>query len=132
MSSHTIPKGLRHWFIIHFIVDMLFAVPLILFPTWLLSILGFETTNLLLARLVGATLVGIGGTSFIMHKKDISAYLTMLQLKLLWSGTAIIAIMLSLKDENIITLWFLLAIFIIFFLIWGYYLKLLTNFHANN
>lgn len=132
MSSHTIPTGLRHWFITHFVIDMIFAIPLILFPTWLLSTLGFETTNLLLARLVGAALVGIGGTSLIMHKKDISAYVTMLQLKLLWSGTAIIAIILSLRDENVITLWFLLAIFVIFSLIWGYYFKLLTNFHANN
>lgn len=127
MSDNTIPPGLRHWFIVHFIVDILFAVPLLLFPAWLLTVLEFETTNLLLARLIGAALIGIGGASLIMHKKDRSAYLPMLQLKLLWSGAAIVAIILSLNEVETITLWFLLAIFSLFFLIWGYYFQLLSR-----
>lgn len=122
-----IPSGLRHWFIVHFIIDILFAVPLLLFPAWVLTVLGFEATNFLLARLIGAALVGIGGVSFIMHKKDRSAYIPMLQLKLLWSGTAIVAIILSLNDAETSAKWFLLAIFILFFLIWGYYFRLLSR-----
>lgn len=125
--NNTIPTGLRHWFVAHFIIDILFAAPLILFPSWLLQVLGFETTNLLLARLVGAALVGIGGVSFIMHKKDISEYRAMLQLKLLWSGTAIIAIILSLNDTGTSTKWVLLTIFIVFFLVWGYHFKQLSK-----
>ena len=127
MNDHTIPTGLRHWFVAHFIIDILFAMPLILFPALLLQVLGFETTNLLLARLVGAALVGIGGVSFIMHKKDISEYRAMLQLKLLWSGTAIVAIILSFKDTDTSVKWFLLEIFIVFFLVWGYYFKKLSK-----
>ncbi len=127
MSNNTIPAGLRHWFVAHFIIDTIFAVPLLLFPAWFLEILGFEATNLLLARLVGAALVGIGGVSLVMHKKDISAYLPMLQLKLLWSGAAIVAIILSFNNIETSAKWFLLAIFILFFLIWGYYFKLLSR-----
>jgi len=127
MTDHTIPTGLRHWFVAHFIIDILFAVPLILFPALLLQVLGFETTNVLLARLIGAALVGIGGVSFIMHKKDISEYRAMLQLKLLWSGTAIIAIILSLNDTGTSTKWVLLAIFLAFFLVWGYYFRQLSK-----
>lgn len=122
-----IPKNLRYWFMVHFVIDILFAVPLLLFPVWLLELLRFETTNLLLARMIGAALVGIGGVSFVMHNKDTSAYIPMLQLKLLWSGTAIVAIILSLNEIEAITAWFLLAIFSLFFVIWGYYFRLLSK-----
>ncbi len=127
MRTHTIPTGLQRWFVAHFIIDILFAVPLILFPAQLLQVLGFETTNLILARLIGAALMSIGGVSLAMHKKDISAYLPMLQLKLIWSSSAIVAIILSLNDTGTTTKWFLLAIFIVFFLVWGYYYKQLSK-----
>ena len=64
-----IPASLRVWFLIHFIVDILFAVPLIIAPYWFLKFLGLDIVDPLTARLVGAALIGIGTTSLITHKK---------------------------------------------------------------
>lgn len=127
MSHHTIPKSLRYWFLAHFFIDILFAIPLLLFPAWLLEGVGFETTNLLLARMVGAALIGIGGVSLIMRNKDTSAYIPMLQLKLLWSGTVIIALVLSFSETKTTIQLVLLATFMAFFLIWLHYFRLLSK-----
>jgi len=35
-----IPNNLRDWFIIHFIVDMIFTIPLIFFPEIILPTIG--------------------------------------------------------------------------------------------
>ncbi len=117
-----VPQSLRIWFVIHYLVDMVFAIPLIFFTAKLLTSLSFGTENLILARLVGAALIGIWGTSFIMYKKSIEAYRTMLTLKLVWSGSAILAITISLLEAQLGILWLSLLIFIVFFSIWAYYL----------
>ena len=122
-----IPKSLRYWFFAHFVIDIIFGIPLILFPTWTLNLFGFEAANLLLARLVGAALVAIGGTSLMIYKKDKSAYIPMLQLKLLWSGTAIVAIILSLNEGDMTAKYVILAIFASFFMVWFYYFKQLSK-----
>jgi hypothetical protein len=113
-----IPKSLRVWFTIHFIVDMLFAIPLIVFPTTFLSFFGF-TGELMFARLVGAALIGIGGASYFTQKKE--SFKIMLQLKLLWSGAAIVAILWSIIEGTSVWAWLFLVIFCGFFGVWMYY-----------
>ncbi len=122
-----VTKNLRRWFVAHFFIDMMFAIPLLLFPAWFLSIVGLEQENLILARFVGSALLAIGGVSLIMHKKDEAAYSAMLQLKLLWSGTVSIAIVLSFADIKAFLAWILLAIFVVFFFVWGYYFTIVVN-----
>ncbi len=119
----SIPRSLHHWFIIHFVVDLLFAVPLMGVPGAVLEVLGFESANLVFARLVGAALIAIGGTSLLMRNKGIEVYVYMLMLKLLWSGSAIVGVGISLAEGAPISAAVFLGIFALFFIIWAYYLQ---------
>jgi len=116
-----VPESLRFWFIIHFAADMLFAVPLILFPLRFLGFWGFEAVDPLTARLVGAALAGIGGNSLFMHKGGIPEFSSMLTLKIIWSAAAVISIVISIIEGGPAALYIFLAIFICFSLLWIYY-----------
>jgi Pyruvate/2-oxoacid:ferredoxin oxidoreductase delta subunit len=48
-----IPKGLRTWFIIHFVADYLSGIPLLFAPVWTMSLLGWTTIDPATSRLVG-------------------------------------------------------------------------------
>ena len=117
-----VPSSLRIWFIIHFVVDILFAVPLLLAPHWFLSILGFKMITPVLARLVGAALIAIGTTSLLLRNKSEESYIALLTLKILWSISAIIGISLSLNDGPKI-IWPILVVFLFFASLWIYYLR---------
>jgi len=112
-------KSLKWWFKLHFVIDILFAIPLFLFPTEFLNLFGF-TTEPLFARLVGAALIGIGGASYFSGKKDFDIMLT---LKLLWSGAAVIGILWSIIEGTSKWAWMFLIIFALFFLLWMYFKK---------
>ena len=116
-----IPKSLRIWFIIHFIMDILFGLPLLLFPAWTLQLFGFTAVETFTARLVGAALLGIGGVSLWMHNEGMESYRTMLRLKIIWSVSAIIGIFLSVMFGAPSTAWFFLAIFVVFSVVWIYF-----------
>ena len=60
-----VPKSLRTWFVIHFVLDFIFAIPLILAPRAFLGLLGWTSIDPIAARLVGAALIGIGGESYL-------------------------------------------------------------------
>jgi hypothetical protein len=81
MALKKIPRGLKIWFIIHFIVDIALAIPLIFFPKIFLGLLGFPIVETLTARLVGAALIGIGGASLFAYNKKIETYNILLTLK---------------------------------------------------
>ena len=117
-----VSKGLRNWFVIHFILDVLFGVPLILAPVKFLSFFGWSTIDPITARLVGAALMGIGIESFLGRNADTQAYQGMLNLKIIWSGAAIIGFVLSiLTGYRPWGIWLLLVIFAAFYVIWIYY-----------
>lgn len=117
----NIPSSLRRWFFVHFVLDFLLALGLLIVPETVLGILGLEPANFVLARLVGAALVAIGGTSFFMRNLGIEAYKVMLNLKLLWSGSAIVGIVISLSEGAPLSISIFLLVFIIFFIVWAYY-----------
>ena len=119
----SIPSSLRKWFLIHFIIDILFALPLIFYPTWLLGLFGLPSSEAVMARLVGAALVGIGGASLFSYSKSKESYDILLTLKLLWSSTAILALVLSLLNGAPASIWLFIFIFVVFFFIWLYYKK---------
>jgi len=96
-----IPTSLRRWFVIHFVADMLFGLPLLFAPAWTLQLMGFAVGNLYTARLVGAALIGIGGTSLLVKNKGIQTYQAMLTLKILWSLSAIVGLFLSLLEQPV-------------------------------
>lgn len=122
-----LPPYLKKWFVIHFIVDMLFAIPLMISPTWLLDLFRLSAGDGVAARLVAAALIGIGGVSFLMRHKSAESYDTMLTLKLLWSASAAVGIAWSIVQGADPMAWVLVGIFAVFFVIWAYYLRLLKS-----
>jgi hypothetical protein len=118
---YKIPKSLVIWFKAHFLVDVIFAIPLIFFPGWLLNLLSLPTENLFLARIIGAALLGIGGASIFCKKKE--HYEIMLILKIIWSISAILVLVYSAVFENSLILGILALIFLVFSIAWIYYEK---------
>ena len=120
-DTMAIPKSLQRWFIIHFVVDVIFAIPLIFSPIWILGLFGLPASESVMARLVGAALIGIGGASFFSYKRTKESYDILLTLKLLWSSTAVLALVLAVFSGAPSTIWLIILIFVIFFFIWLYY-----------
>ena len=87
-----IPPGLRTWFLIHFFVDMLFAIPLLFFPEVIMPWFGWEYVDPVMSRLVGAALLGIGGESLFSRTAALDTYRALLRLKIIWASGAILAL----------------------------------------
>jgi len=116
-----VPKSLKTWFVIHFLLDIIFGLPLLLIPTTTANLLGFEIIQTLPLRLVGAALIGIGSTSIIKKGANIDSYKSLLTLKIIWSLSAIIGILLSISENAPLTFWAVLVTFVVFNIIWVYY-----------
>jgi hypothetical protein len=74
-DTMAIPKSLQRWLIVHFVVDVIFAIPLIFFQIWILGLFELPASESVMARLVGAALIGIGSTSFFSYKRTKESYL---------------------------------------------------------
>ena len=123
-----VPKSLRTWFLIHFVADYLFAIPLLIAPVWMLSLFGWQTIDPFTARLVGAALIGIGGASLTERNASVEAFRSMLNLKLLWASAAIIGMTVTMLGGGYPLIgWGIVAIFVAFFFVWLYYRNLLKE-----
>lgn len=122
-----IPRGLKTWFVIHFVVDMLFAIPLLFLPELILPWFGWQSFDPVMPRLVGAALLGIGGESFFSRNATREAFKALLRLKIIWASGAILALGLGILNGGPIATWGFLAIFIGFLGVWVYYRFLLTK-----
>lgn len=119
-----VPRALRSWFVIHFIVDLLFALPLMFNPKWMLTVVGWETIDPFTARLVAAALFGIGIESFLGRDAGAEAFRNTLNLKIIWSLSAAAGISLTLIEGTHGRPWFawvILAVFFVFNLLWIYW-----------
>jgi hypothetical protein len=117
-----ISQGLRTWFVIHFVLDVLFAVPLIFAPIAFLSFFGWTTIDPLATRLVGAALMGIGVESYLGRNAGLEAYKGMLNLKIIWSATATFGLLVTmLVNQEPWAGWLLVALFGSFCALWSYY-----------
>ncbi len=121
MSSPEFPSSLRKWFVVHFWADILFAVPLLLFPIETLSFFGWTSIDPLTTRLVGAALVGIGVESLLGRNASLQSYQTMLRLKILWSLSANFGIALTIIQGAPRAAWLFQGIFLAFSGLWIYY-----------
>jgi hypothetical protein len=121
MERSVVPKGLRMWFVIHFVADMIFAIPLILLPEKFISFLGWSVVDPITPRLVGAALLGIGIESLLAKNANREVFTSMLNLKIIWSSGAILAFALGIVSGGPPSAWILLIIFMIFWGIWIYY-----------
>ena len=116
-----VPSSLRVWFVIHFVLDFIFAVPLLIAPEFMLTLFGWNTIDPFASRLVGAALMGIGGESFLGRNGSVEVYRAMLNLKIIWSLTAVIGIGVSMAPGGSPWGWGVLGIFGAFCLLWVYY-----------
>jgi hypothetical protein len=72
--SNEVPAGLGKWFTIHFIVDMLLGIPLLLFPELIMPLLGWTTIDPIASRVVGAALMGIGIESWLGRNVSLEVF----------------------------------------------------------
>lgn len=124
MTSPPVHGSLRTWFVIHFIVDMVFAIPLFLFPREFLELFGWRSIDPLAARLVAAALFGIGIESFLGRSAGPESFRNFLNLKIIWSAAATIGILVSMIQSGRPSLpaeWLLLLTFLLFNVLWVYY-----------
>lgn len=114
--------GLRRWFVIHFVADWLFAVPLMLAPVFTLTVFGFQTIDPFAARLVAAALMGIGGESLLGRNASAETFRAMLNLKIIWSGAALAGMLVTLLQSAAPPFgWAIVAIFAVFNGVWVWY-----------
>jgi len=127
-----VPKGLRFWFVVHFILDVIFAIPLLLFPKETLQLFGWTQIDPLATRLVGAALMGIGLESLIGRNATVDAFRAMLNLKVIWSLSAVFGITLSMiQGGPPVFGWAVLAIFGSFSILWISYRLRLSHHRAK-
>ena len=134
MNNTTVPGSLRTWFVIHFILDIAFAIPLMIAPVYMLKLVGWDTVDPVTARLVAAALFGIGIESYLGRNAGIEAYLGMLNLKIIWSLAAVLGLCLSLiqgAQGSPPAVWALVLVFAAFNLLWVYWRRQLgRQWHA--
>ena len=120
-TSRDVPKSLRVWFVIHFVLDIIIAIPMLLVPELLLPLIGWSVVDPITSRLVGAALLGIGVESLLGRNASRDVFKAMLNLKILWASGAILGIGLGLVAGGPPIAWLFLAIFIGFLGLWAYY-----------
>ena len=130
MASKTeISRSLKGWFIVHFIADTLFAVPLFIAPVFLLELLNWQSIDPLMSRMVAAALFGIGIESLLCIRLGKDAFKAMLNLKIIWSFAAITGFIIGLSQGLFgypavgIALLLIFAAFNILWIYWRLYYK---------
>jgi hypothetical protein len=126
-KTKEVPNSLRIWFCIHFLLDYLFGIPLLFFPEQFFGLFSLPVFDTFSARLVGAALLGIGGVSLLNNKSSFETYNSLLNLKIIWSVSAIIGILISIVQGFSRIAWLFLFVFLIFSLIWIYYKLRINN-----
>ena len=116
-----VPNGLRTWFVIHFVADVLFAIPLLFFPQAILNFFGWGTYDPIMSRLVGAALMGIGVESLLGRNASADTFRAMLNLKVIWASSALFAIGAGIAEGAAPIAWAFLGIFAVFWCVWVYY-----------
>ena len=124
LKPGIVPRALKIWFLIHFAVDLLFALPLMMAPRMFLSALGWKVVDPIASRLVGAAFLGIGIESLLSVKSTAATFMGMLNLKIIWSTTAIVGIVVSLVvagSQGPRLAWAVCGIFGLFDMVWIYW-----------
>lgn len=125
MESEEVPLSLRRWFVVHFAVDLLVAVPLFIAPRAVLGLLGWNEVDPAMSRVVAAALFAIGIQSLLGRNEPRRTFLAMLNLKLIWSSFAILGILVSLLQGAPPVAWGFLGVFVAFSALWWrYWLRL--------
>ena len=121
IDSGRIPAALRVAFVVHCVVDVVFALPLMFVPVPFLTWLGWPAVDPITTRLVAAALLGIGVESWLGRHAGPASYRGMLNLKIIWSAGAVaglIASLVGLGKEAPLIGWSLVVIFAVFNGLW--------------
>ncbi|MBA3462323.1 MAG: hypothetical protein H0T46_20340 [Deltaproteobacteria bacterium] len=121
-----VPDRLRWWFVVHFVLDVVAAVPMFVAPTQLLGWLGWPAVDPIATRLVAAALFGIGIESLLGRNAGVEAFRGMLNLKIIWSATAALGVLWSQLEGGHVAGWGVFAIFASFNVLWTRYRILLS------
>lgn len=136
MSNNAeVPGALRVWFVIHFAVDLVFALPLMVAPELLLGWLGWQSIDPFAARLVAAALFGIGIESLLARNSRPEVFKGMLNLKIIWSLSAVVGIAISMVSagaERPFFSWLLLGTFVVFNFVWLYWRRRIGRILCRN
>ena len=127
IPSSDVPRRLRAWFVVHFILDIVTAVPLLVAPREFALLLGFPAVDPLTSRLVAAALVAIGVESLLSRNATRENFRTLLRLKVLWSAAAGVGTLVTIAGGAPRAAWAVLAIFAAFNALWLRYLLLLRR-----
>jgi hypothetical protein len=122
-----VPASLRTWFVIHFVADVIAAVPLFFAPATVLGWLGWTAVDPIATRGVAAALFGIGIESYLGRNGTVEVFRGMLRLKVVWSAMAALGTLWSLLSGAPPAAWAILAIFAAFHGVWLHYLLLLRQ-----
>jgi len=121
---NTVPKTLRTLFVVHFLADISFAVPLLVVPELFLSVLGWSVIDPFAARLVAAALFGIGIESLLSRNAPPESFRSMLSLKIIWSSAAILGMLFTIIQYpwfRMVTSYAFMLVFIVFNIVWVYW-----------
>lgn len=113
-----VPPSLRFLFVVHFVADIVFAIPLFFFPVRFLTALGWTAVDPVASRIVAAALFGIGIQSLLSRNAGAAAFRELLGLKVIWSSTAAIGIALSALQGGPPMAWAFAAVFAAFCGVW--------------
>ncbi len=119
--SPDVPPALRRWFVAHCIVDVVFAIPLMVTPTLFLEAVGIQSQDTVLPRLVAAALFAIGLQSWVGRNEGRDAFRAMVNLKIIWASAAVAGMVWSLADGADAVVWAFIAPFAAFLGVWVYY-----------
>jgi hypothetical protein len=113
-------KQLKNWFIIHFVLDILFALPLFFSPRYFLELMGWTYYDPLTAKLLAAALFAIGIESWLSRNAELNSFKHLLNLKIIWSFFAVLGIGLLMLDAPVFYPMLLLVflVFLFFNAIW--------------
>lgn len=134
-ESPKVPISLKRWFFLHFLLDILFALPLLLAPVPFLNLLGWKEVDPVAARLVAAALFGIGIESLLARNAALSSFPALLDLKLIWSTAALVGLLVSILEgvHGVPwTLWGFVVIFGAFNLLWGWWRRRVSQLLGSN
>lgn len=123
-NDGTVPNALKSWFVLHFAVDVIMALPLFVAPREVLGFFGWVDVDPFAARLVAAALFGIGVESWLGRNAGIESFKGMLQLKIIWSGFATVGLVWSVIEGGLRYPWIgwmLVGVFAAFHAIWWYW-----------
>ena len=116
-----VPQLLRFWFVVHFAVDIFFAVPLFVFPEEFLALFYIESCDSVTVHLLGAALLAIGSTSLLVNQKNKETFLAILNLNLIWATAASVVVLIALMRGAGPLGWIVLFILLGFSVIWANY-----------